>query len=445
MASEHLIQVDQVGQPPMPQVHFMMRQESKESEDYDPKVVSLGPYHHGKTNLKFVEDYKPKAVELFIAGTKNENEYLKEILKYIGYARRCYLEEYTRKYTDKEFARMMLQDACVILNYIESKEMSWKRDEMTRHIGIAVYNSLGRDIYLLENQVPFRILEILVVLRDNMDRRDFVKNVEEYFFKRFFHHWEAKLPVADEKNRLGKEALHLIEIFRRVIVTGSDPDPKSECECLCGNINLVWRSHDESSISSEPLFSSVTDLKSKGITFSASEIKSLREVRFYAYKFHLKSAELKLPRSYVTKDTRVFFKNLIAYEFSPYAPSDKAVTSYVNFMRLLVISQEDVKELREKQIIINGLGRDEEVVEMYKALDTFGAEDTFSLRSLKVDIEKYHRTKAKTWMADLKIKYFGSPWSLIALSASIFLIFLDMFQAYYAAHGSGQPSSKGAS
>ncbi|XP_060212220.1 UPF0481 protein At3g47200-like [Lycium barbarum] len=451
---------------PMQMVPLLMREDNKESDDwisefnqigrgivfnrnddYDPKVVSLGPYHHGKKKLKFVEDYKPKAVKMFIdGGPKIEDEYLNAILENIGYVRSCYLEEFMPSmYTDEDFAIMMLRDACIILSYINVRKEPFKKDAMIKHLGTAVYNSIIRDTYLLENQVPFGILEILVGLRYGTDRHAFVKEMETTFFKRFFHvEEETELEEARGNNihidMLGTEPLHLLEIFRKAIVTGHDRDPGSKPgEHRCNINNLVWHleksccCHDDIPVRSEHVFRSVTDLKSKGMDFSASRIKSLRGVRFRPYEL-CKSAELKLPLLYVTKDTRVFFKNLIAYEFSPYVPnpSDKAVTAYVNFMRLLVISNQDVKELREKQIIINGLGRDEEVVEMYKALDTFGAEDTSFLWGVKMDIEEHYHSKAKTWIADLWTTYLNSPWSTIALFIATFLLCLDIVQTYYA-------------
>ncbi|KAG9139730.1 hypothetical protein Leryth_016680 [Lithospermum erythrorhizon] len=39
--------------------------DNNNSVDYDPLVVSFGPYHHGNPMLKFVEDFKPKTLQWF--------------------------------------------------------------------------------------------------------------------------------------------------------------------------------------------------------------------------------------------------------------------------------------------------------------------------------------------------------------------------------------------
>jgi len=111
---------------------------------------------------------------------------------------------------------------------------------------------------------------------------------------------------------------------------------------------------------------------------------------------------------------------MIAYELCPNGPIDRVVVSYINFMKLLVISPNDVKELREEKIIFNTLGSDEEVVQVYKGLKTYGADDPL-----------HYNSKGKTWIAELIVTYFNSLWSLTALIVTFFLTFLTIVQTYY--------------
>ncbi|KAM3322424.1 hypothetical protein P3S67_003575 [Capsicum chacoense] len=85
-------------------VPYFMREENKEnSDDYEPNVVSLGPYHHGKGKLKFLEEhFKPMAVELFIGNSSaGEDDLMAATLGEIAYAKSCYLQEFTSKYSDE--------------------------------------------------------------------------------------------------------------------------------------------------------------------------------------------------------------------------------------------------------------------------------------------------------------------------------------------------------
>ncbi|KAH0685996.1 hypothetical protein KY285_016537 [Solanum tuberosum] len=432
----------------MQMVPLLMKEENK--EDYEPKVVSFGPYHHGNEKLKFVEDFKPTAVQMFIGDDMNEVVFIAAILGEIENVKKCYLEEIICRYTDIQFAQMMLRDGCLILNYFGPNDVdkSYKESETTNHhLGIAVYSSIRRDMYLLENQIPFLILEILVALRYNTPRHSFIKAMERESFKLFFNGKNGMIEHAEAKDDLGKNPAHLLEIFRRVIVTGPDHDPiLRDNEYGCCNVNEILTrleegcgkcckdDENEERHGGQYVFRSVTDLKSKGIYSKASGIKSLKGVRFSPTRF-CRSAELKLPFMYVDMYTRVFFKNMIAYEFSPNSHIiDKSVTGYVSFMKLLVVTEEDVKEMRENKIIINSLGSDDDVVQVYKDLNTYEAEDTSYFWTVKKNIEDHYHSKIRTWMAEFRTTYFNNPWTIIAFVASLFLLCLDIVQTYYAIH-----------
>ncbi|KAM3338336.1 hypothetical protein P3S68_030422 [Capsicum galapagoense] len=420
----------------IPKVPLFMRIENQKSDDYDPKVVSLGPYHHGKLELNFVEDFKPKALEMFIHGSdKNEDFFLEEIQREIDDFKSCYLDEFANKYSDYEFARMMLLDACFILNDIEistrcTPDSASKQSNTIKHLGIAVYLITRRDLYLLENQVPFRVLKLLVKLRYGDDQgsvfHPFEEKVKSYCSQMFFNKQEE---IKTQKNAVTEtEPPHLLEVFRKVLVHGTDDDvrqPRSSYD-FRGFWRRKYAVHKPALLTN--VFCSVMDLKSKGIHFRPSGIDSLKGVRFTSHYYY---AKLKLPCWYVSTYTKVFFMNMIAYELCPNGPVDRAVVSYINFMKSLVITANDVKELREQRIIFNTLGSDEEVVQVYKGLKTYGADDPLLFKKVKRNIQQHYNSKGKTWIAELIDTYFNSPWSLMALLITVFLTFLTVVQTYY--------------
>ncbi|KAG5616127.1 hypothetical protein H5410_015951 [Solanum commersonii] len=102
-------------------------------------------------------------------------------------------------------------------------------------------------------------------------------------------------------------------------------------------------------------------------------------------------------------------------------------------MKRFVASKEDVKELRDKGIIINQLESDEQVVQLYKDLNTYGADNNFAFRVFWDHMESHFNSNAKMWIADFKTKYFDNPWTTIALAGSIFFLFMDIVQTYFAA------------
>ncbi|XP_059310327.1 UPF0481 protein At3g47200-like [Lycium ferocissimum] len=409
----------------IPKVPLFMRIDNQKSDDYDPKVVSLGPYHHGKPELNFVEDFKPKALQMFIDGSnKNQDFFLEKILGEIDDFRNCYLEEFANKYDDYEFAQMMLLDSCFILNDIEISTNPASKKKTIKHLGIAVYLMTRRDLYLLENQVPFPILKLLVELKNGGDQgsgyHEFEEKLKRYCSQMFFDN-QADNMLA---KMMEKEPHHLLDVFRRVIVSDEANVRQSRC---CD----LWRKNHHLLPKSALLtnvFRSVMDLKSKGIHFRPSGIDSLKGVRFTSHYYY---ANLKLPCWYVSTYTKVFFMNMIAYEMCPNGPTHLTVVSYINFMKSLVISPNDVKELRQEKIIFNTLGSDEEVVQVYKGLKTYGAEDQSIFKNVNWNIQEHYNSKGKTWIAELIDKYFNSPWSLIALVVTAFVTFLIVVQIYY--------------
>ncbi|MCD7452689.1 hypothetical protein HAX54_017749 [Datura stramonium] len=419
----------------IPKVPLFMRMDNKKSDDYDPKVVSLGPYHHGKEELNFVEDFKPKALEMFIHGSnKTQDFFLEEILKEIEDFKSCYLEEFTNKYSDYEFARMMLLDACFVLNDFEistrfTSNFSSKHSNTIKHLGIAVYLITRRDLYLLENQVPFGVLKLLVKLRYDDD--SFEDKVKNYCSQMFFDKQEERIRMKENET----EPPHLLEVFRRVlVVSGSYAEAANvvrqsrSYDFIFDYFRDCWRKNQKQELLITNVFRSVMDLKSKGIHFRPSGINSLKGVRFTSHYYY---AKLKLPSWYVSTYTKVFFMNMIAYELCPNGSIDGAVASYINFMKSLVISPNDVKELREQKIIFNSLGSDEEVVQVYKELNTYGADDPSLFQNVKRNIERHYNSKGKTWIAAFIDKYFNTPWSFAALVVTVFLTFLTVVQTYY--------------
>ncbi|KAG5609524.1 hypothetical protein H5410_020805 [Solanum commersonii] len=274
-----------------------------------------------KLQLNVVEDFTPKTLEMFIHGSnKKQDFFLEEILREIGDFRSCYLEEFVNKYNDYEFARIC----------------SMTRSNTIKHLVIVVYLITRCDLYLLKNQVPFRVLKLLVKLRYDDDQDD------------GYHSFEETI-----KSYCSQIPSYLLDVFRRVLVNGSD---------------------DEATV-----------------TQSHSGIDSLKGMRFTSHYYY---AKLKLPCWYVSTYTKVFFMNMIAYELCPNGPIDRVVVSYINVMKSL--------------IIFNTLGSDEEVVQVYKGLKTYGVDDPLLFKNGKRNIQEHYNSKGKTWIAELIDTYFNS-------------------------------------
>ena len=124
---------------------------------YTPRVVSIGPIHHGNEKLKAMEDQKRMYLKEFIAHSEVSGfiELMKEKETRL---RHCYAE--TNGFSSECFIKMILMDAAfVIMFLLKYREFRGSRDS----IFYPPYKSVEvrADICLLENQLPFFILEEL--------------------------------------------------------------------------------------------------------------------------------------------------------------------------------------------------------------------------------------------------------------------------------------------
>ncbi|EPS69808.1 hypothetical protein M569_04954, partial [Genlisea aurea] len=235
-----------------------------------------------------------------------------------------------------------------------------------------------------------------------------------------------------------EQPLHLLDAVRRLLVSEMHHESFKQLPSYCSVWPKLWKTnvseiHDrEIDLRSVYTSRSVTQLKAKGIYFSPSPTYCLKDVEFES--FGVFSASLRLPVRFISTKTKVLFSNLIAFEICPNNLTDFAISSYVILIKSLIHGTKDVKELREKRVLISNLGSDAEVLKVFDEIHTYGMENAGIFRDVKEKIEEHYNSKAKTWMAELIHTYFESPWNAIALFAGIFLLVLAYIQTYFTVH-----------
>nr|XP_034919457.1 UPF0481 protein At3g47200-like [Populus alba]XP_034919458.1 UPF0481 protein At3g47200-like [Populus alba] len=132
---------------------------------YTPRVVSIGPLHHGKENLKAMEDHKIMYLQQFLE--QNLSVSVEDLISIIKENETELRDSYaeTIDLSRKDFATMILLDAVFIIMLslnIEFYESVRRRD----HIFYRPFKLVDVlfDMSLLENQLPFFILQKLFEL-----------------------------------------------------------------------------------------------------------------------------------------------------------------------------------------------------------------------------------------------------------------------------------------
>ncbi|XVE78416.1 hypothetical protein DITRI_Ditri13aG0143300 [Diplodiscus trichospermus] len=144
-----------------------------ELELQKPELVSIGPYHRGEKHQ--LDKYKHSFLEKLLSRTRNNPErdirfYVREIIALENRARACYSEDLLM--SSRDFVKMMLVDGCFAIELLRyfggSKgELYLFPEDPISIIMPWQIPILVQDLLLLENQIPFFVLEKLFDLSKN--------------------------------------------------------------------------------------------------------------------------------------------------------------------------------------------------------------------------------------------------------------------------------------
>ncbi|OMP03305.1 hypothetical protein COLO4_10497 [Corchorus olitorius] len=135
------------------------------SKDYEPEIIYVGPYHHGKEHLKEMEKLKLNYLESLL---RREHPNKSNCLE--GYVAACATEKgrFEASYADgvvmshDESLEMMVLDGCFVVELLRK----FKNPELIEVSDILFYDNVNldnvtRDLLLFENQLPFWFLSMI--------------------------------------------------------------------------------------------------------------------------------------------------------------------------------------------------------------------------------------------------------------------------------------------
>ena len=256
-----------------------------------------------------------------------------------------------------------------------------------------------KDMFLLENQLPLAVLNALMALAP-VDLNKFIHKI--------IIGQDPMPPKHTNRSGSPVEPAHLLDLLREEILGEAEPPRPSAPS---------WDT-----------FRSVTELKEVGIEFSESKSKQLRNIQFKPGCVH---STLSLPLILVDDLTRSRFLNLIALEMCPDSKSDYGITSYVWFMDRLIDLPADVKELRSKGILLNALGSDEQVADLFNELAKDLAPDYQAYHSVIKGIDRHCKNRFSVSIVRMQHTHFNTPWAVIGFCAAVFLLVLTVVQTYF--------------
>uniref|UniRef100_A0A5B7APY9 Uncharacterized protein n=1 Tax=Davidia involucrata TaxID=16924 RepID=A0A5B7APY9_DAVIN len=374
-------------------------------EDFTPRVVSIGPFHYGNERFKSMEkdklDYFKKLIGRGNEGLEDYVGLMKELEDKI---RQCYAETINWLNSD-EFVMMILVDAGFIIELLR-RYFFWDRKEQN-HLEVQneplLYNSwqlnnICHDLLLLENQLPFFVLEVLFYQTFAPFPENFppLLQLTLDFFKNYYNQ-QNRLPNAG--------ARHFTDLIRTL------------------HLPMSRRLLPQRALEEFKSLHSATELHEAGVKFKVGSSKCLLDL-------HFSNGVLEIPRFELSDQTTPFTRNLMALELCHY-PHDSYINDYIILMNNLIKAPKDVDLLVKKGILVNGLGDSSAAATFFNPLSRqikFSSSNFYYSRLCK-DLNAYKKVPWEVWMAIFKHDYCSTPWRTASTTAAVILLVLTFIQA----------------
>ncbi|XP_044479700.1 UPF0481 protein At3g47200-like [Mangifera indica] len=357
---------------------------------YTPQMVSIGPLHHGNKRLENMEKKKRNYMKCFLEKRitiEKQDDIFSFVQMNENNIRNCYAE--ISKLKSHEYIMMILYDVIFIIElFIRVSEGTSDSILSTT----SIRQTLMLDLELLENQLPYFVLEEIHKLASYSDMRSFM-DISCSFFGYFNNCELIKLTP-------GFSVKHFIDWKRSTLLE-----------------KYKGSSKNEGYIEGMPC---ATKLHESGVKFKKTEQERKP-------LFKKDGHELQLPHIEIVDGHECMLRNVIALEQHLY-PKDTHICNYVQLMDCLIDDEKDVDLLVGSGIISNSLGDNSSVANMFNKL---GQNINLS-RSFYYDMcEELKVHCDNRWnkaMATLRRVYFSNLWRGTGTIAAVILLLLTVMQ-----------------
>ncbi|KAJ9699784.1 hypothetical protein PVL29_005584 [Vitis rotundifolia] len=359
----------------------IIAQENKKA--YYPELISIGPFHHGREELKGMEDHKWRYLHALLSRKPNLEASLAICVKALREcerkARNCYAEKETIKLSCDEFVTMMLVDGCFIIElFLKYAYRSLRKRGDPIFTLHERFRTLRCDMILLENQYPLFVLQRLFNLVPIPPQSKSLNGLAFHFFRTIIP--GNKKATKDKFSQEGNHLLDLIHncflpTFSEVHPAAEKPKPQQQRS----------KPQEDQPPASEKL-KSASKLHDSGIKLRKVNEGVVLDIAF-------ENGLLYIPEVKIHQYTETLFRNLIAGERCN-CDNFVHVTSYVFLLSKLISSPKDVKFLRQKKILTSSLEKDNDVSELFKNLSKEVKMNQFHFEGLCEQVKEY---KSGTW------------------------------------------------
>ncbi|KAL9380060.1 hypothetical protein Peur_028542 [Populus x canadensis] len=371
---------------------------------YNPHIISIGPLHRREGKLQSMEVHKLYYMRSLLLRTPDVDETLRSSAEAIEdfeeMVRSCYAEPIHRRSDD--LAEILLVDGCFMLElFIRYSKVDLRVQDDPLFYSSWIILALQRDLALLENQIPFFVLERLysqVVESSTIGQS--LPSLPELalgFFK-------SVLYINDENFRIIRRPYpHLLDLIHNCYLPPA----------------IAVRSNIGERVSTQR----ATSLDEAGIVFRKGTARTLFDLTF-------RNGALEIPPLLIHDSTVSLFQNLIAYEQLSRGTA-KYITSYFALMSRLVYDRRDAELLESKGIIENDMSGWKDVSVLFNDMCKQVVVQDFYYAELCQDLNSNFRTQWALYKANLRKTYFRSPWTIVSVMAVCLFLSLAVTQTFY--------------
>ncbi|KDP22058.1 hypothetical protein JCGZ_25889 [Jatropha curcas] len=302
----------------------------------------------------------------------------------------------------EDFVKNILIDAAFIIMVLLKQSLKEFRSKKDRVFSKPwMIGEVRFDILLLENQLPFFILDDLFKLSNKPPEGHELSIImlTHNFFIDTFGSWVAKRIL--DKHDFSKIE-HMVDFLRIC-----QQPPKLQNRKKLKKLTVP----------------SVTELLQAGVKFELGSSKKLLNIKF-------QNGVLEIPPLQIDDNSEILLRNLQAFE-QCLCNRDNYVSDYITLVSMLAKGPKDVEILARNGIMENWLVNSEGVSTLFQKLvqENLLFPDDFYFSSLVEDLNSYCKNPWNKWKATLKQDYFNTPWAVISVIAAGFLLIFTVIQS----------------
>ena len=385
---------------------------------YTPKLISIGPFHHGKEELRDMETLKLRYYIEFCYRTGTMPQDIADFVAMMApKILHCY--EGSIVFTNDEFMRMVLLDSIFIIEHFFRATAGGENENNYTGSKVSkpwLKGHIMLDLLLLENQLPFFIL-------DEFYEKFFREESDDSFFNLACEYYWKYLFSTEKQRPPKKKVKHFTDLIRYIFYPSELPTGDA--------VSYVY---------------SATKLYETGVRFKEIEEGRFDNIKLEKWKTlgkcqcfnfswlliflpclkcltcleHMQSL-LYLPSFAADNRTEDLFRNIMALEQCHY-PLKAYLCNYMVLLDHLINTSEDVELLADNGIIVNALGSYEVVATMVNKIAFEIVEENSCYSDVAKDLKNHYRKGCNRNIGYLKSTYFFNLWRGTAIVVGLIIL-----------------------